>query len=150
MSMAFSRQKYWGSLPFSPPGDLPNRRVEPTSLLSPAAAGRFFTTELPEKPIYWALHTYLVLGTLKSPVFRHIRLRPELVCGDLTMERIRVTACSSLRNPLLWLWFPELDCLAVRYSLQVMSLPGLVDWIQGLCQLRHMRASLRELGDTCM
>ena len=31
-------------LPFPTPGDLPNPGIEPTSLLSPALAGVFFTT----------------------------------------------------------------------------------------------------------
>ena len=33
----------WVASP-SPPGDLPNPGIEPTSLRSPALAGRFFTT----------------------------------------------------------------------------------------------------------
>ena len=40
-SMGFFRQEYWSRLPFSPPGYLPSRRIEPAS---PALAGRFFTT----------------------------------------------------------------------------------------------------------
>ena len=44
MSMGFSRQEYWSELPCSPPGNLPNPGIEPSSLMSPALAGRFFTT----------------------------------------------------------------------------------------------------------
>ena len=44
LSMGFSRQEYWSELPLAPPGDLPNPGMEPTSLLSPALAGGFFTT----------------------------------------------------------------------------------------------------------
>ena len=44
LSMAFSRQKYWSGLPCPPPGDLPEPGVKPTSLTSPAQAGRLFTT----------------------------------------------------------------------------------------------------------
>ena len=44
LSMRFSRQEYWSGLPFPPPGDLPDAGVEPTSLMSPARAGGFFTT----------------------------------------------------------------------------------------------------------
>ena len=36
LSMGFPRQKYWSGLPFPPPGDLPDSRTEPTSLVSPA------------------------------------------------------------------------------------------------------------------
>ena len=42
--MGFSRQEYWSGLPFPSPGDLPDPGIEPTSLLSPALAGGFFTT----------------------------------------------------------------------------------------------------------
>ena len=44
LSMEFSRQKYWCGLPVSPPGDLPNTGIEPTSLASPALAGIFLTS----------------------------------------------------------------------------------------------------------
>ena len=37
-SMGLYRQEYWSGLPFPPPGDLPNPRVEP---LSPVSAGGF-------------------------------------------------------------------------------------------------------------
>ena len=50
LPMEFSRQKYWSRLPFPPPGDLPGPGMEPASPRSPALAGRFFTTELREKP----------------------------------------------------------------------------------------------------
>ena len=44
LSMGFPRQEYWSGLPCPPPGDLPDPGIEPTSLTSPALAGRFFTT----------------------------------------------------------------------------------------------------------
>ena len=42
--MGFSRQEYWSGLPCPSPGDLPNLGIEP--LMSPALAGRFFTTSV--------------------------------------------------------------------------------------------------------
>ena len=42
--MGFSGQEYWHGLPFPPAGDLPDAGIEPVSLMSPAFAGRFFTT----------------------------------------------------------------------------------------------------------
>ena len=45
LSMGFSREEYWSGLPFSPPEDLPDPGIEPTSLVSPALAGGFSTTE---------------------------------------------------------------------------------------------------------
>ena len=44
LSMGFFRQEYWSGLPFPPPEDLPNAEVEPESPVSPALAGKFFTT----------------------------------------------------------------------------------------------------------
>ena len=42
--MGFSRQEDWSGLLCPPPGDLPHPGIKPVSLLSPALAGRFFTT----------------------------------------------------------------------------------------------------------
>ena len=43
--MEFSRQEDWSGLPFPTPGDLPDQGIESTSLVSPALADGFFTTE---------------------------------------------------------------------------------------------------------
>ena len=42
--MGFSRQEYCIRSSFPSPGNLPNPRIEPKSLVSPALAGGFFTT----------------------------------------------------------------------------------------------------------
>ena len=44
LSMGCSRQEYWSGLPCPPPGDLHNPEIKPSSLVSPALAGVFFTT----------------------------------------------------------------------------------------------------------
>ena len=44
LSLGFSRQQYQSGLPCPSPGYLPDPRIKPTSLTSPALAGRFFTT----------------------------------------------------------------------------------------------------------
>ena len=44
------RQEYWGGLLFPSSGDLLDPGIEPMSLVSPALAGGFFTTEPPGKP----------------------------------------------------------------------------------------------------
>ena len=49
LSMETSRQDYWSGLPFPTPGDFPDPGIKPTSLVSPALAGRFFTTAPPGK-----------------------------------------------------------------------------------------------------
>ena len=47
LSMGFPRQEYWSRLPFPSAGDLPDPGIEP---MFPVLAGRFFTTEPPERP----------------------------------------------------------------------------------------------------
>ena len=42
--MGFPRQEDWSGLPSPPPGNLPHLGIEFTSLMSPALAGIFFTT----------------------------------------------------------------------------------------------------------
>ena len=44
LSLGFSRHEYWSGLPCPPSGDLPNPGIELMSLMSPALAGGFFTT----------------------------------------------------------------------------------------------------------
>jgi len=45
LSMGFFRQEYWSGLPFPSPGHLPHPGIELVSLMSPALAGGFFTTD---------------------------------------------------------------------------------------------------------
>ena len=44
LSMGFSRQEYWSEWPCPLPRDLPDPGIKFASLMSPALAGRFFTT----------------------------------------------------------------------------------------------------------
>ena len=55
LSMGFPRQEYWSQLPYPPPGDLPDPRIETVSPVAAALASGlffffFFTTEPPGKP----------------------------------------------------------------------------------------------------
>ena len=50
LSFGFSRQEHWSGLPFPAPGDLPDPGIKPTSLVSPALAGKFFTVAYWEAP----------------------------------------------------------------------------------------------------
>ena len=68
--MGFSRQKYWSGLPFPPPGDLPHPGTEPTSLVSPALAGEFFTTSAP-----WEAQTFCIQNLHLSLCSRKSDLR---------------------------------------------------------------------------
>ena len=59
--MQFFRQEHWSRAPGLPPGDLPDPGIEPTSLLSPAFAGRFFTT----RATWEAYHTLQGIANLE-------------------------------------------------------------------------------------
>ena len=52
-SMGFFRQEYWSGLSCPPPEDLPYPGIELPSLLSPALAGRFFTTSITWEAQYY-------------------------------------------------------------------------------------------------
>ena len=44
LSMNISRQEYWSRVPFPPPGNFPDSRIDPTSLV--LAGGLFFSTSV--------------------------------------------------------------------------------------------------------
>ena len=48
-----SRQAYWYRVPFPTPGNLPDPRIKPASLVSPALTGRFFTTSPTWEALYF-------------------------------------------------------------------------------------------------
>ena len=50
LSMGFSRQEYWSGLPCTPPGDLPDPGVKPTSLMSSALSDASLPLAPPGKP----------------------------------------------------------------------------------------------------
>ena len=53
LSMRFPSQEYWSGLPFPTPGDLADLGIEPVFLVTPALAGRFFTSNT-----IWEAHSY--------------------------------------------------------------------------------------------
>ena len=55
LSMEFSRREYWNGLQFHSPGDLADLETEHVSFMSPALAGRFFTTSTT-----WEASDYLI------------------------------------------------------------------------------------------
>ena len=72
--MRFLRQEYWSGLPFPSPENFPGPGLEPVFPASLTLAGRFFTTETPEKPlvthIYESIlqrkHQTRVMGSKKN------------------------------------------------------------------------------------
>ena len=62
LSMGFSRQEFWSRLPCPSPGDLPDPGTEPSSLISPALVGRFFTISITREASPTYLFMWLSLG----------------------------------------------------------------------------------------
>ena len=69
LAKEFSRQEQQSRLPYPSPGDVPNPGIKPVSSVSPALAGRFFTTEPPGKP-----HVYLYSCVKNDPKMRYEKL----------------------------------------------------------------------------
>ena len=56
LSLGISRQECWSGLPCPPSRDLPDPGIKPTSLMSPALAGRFFTISTTwEAQLFWRI-----------------------------------------------------------------------------------------------
>ena len=60
LSMGFSKQEYWSGLPCPPPGDLPDPGIKPRSFMSPALAGRFFTTGATWEALPWLCYSVIL------------------------------------------------------------------------------------------
>ena len=74
LTMGFPRQEYWSWLPFPSPVDLPNPKIEPVSLVSPALASRFFTTSTTQEA-----SRQLYFNTNKQEVTAYILLENVLI-----------------------------------------------------------------------
>ena len=93
LSMGFPRQN-WSGLPFPPPRDLPGPGIDPSSLISPALAGRFFTTEPPG---------FLGATMLKIYTYVHGYLTNVSHSVDVWVMRVDTTAVFSL-HLIPWIW----------------------------------------------
>ena len=89
LSMGFSRQEYWSGFPFPPPGILPGSGMELTSPASPAAAGRFFTTEPAGKPVLFHSASQMLYNFLTPCMLSLLDLNP---CGDRAMYTMSTTS----------------------------------------------------------
>ena len=65
LSIEFSMQEYESGLPFLPPGDLSNSRIQPRPSASPELAGRFFATAITED------HIYIIQSPYYQPIWEH-------------------------------------------------------------------------------
>ena len=79
LSTGFSRQEYWSGLPFPSPGDIPDKGIKSSSLVSLMSqlAYGFFTAEPPWKPyLYPSVQSSrsVVSNSLLSHGLQHTRL----------------------------------------------------------------------------
>ena len=82
LSMGLSKQENWSGLSCSPPGDLPDPGMEPRPLISPALAGRFFTTSAT-----WEALFTTPMRTKTEEAHRHFRHMQDLKKTPQTYER---------------------------------------------------------------
>ena len=78
ISMEFSRQEYWSGLPFSSPGDLPDRDQIHISCVS-CIASRFFTI------LVWALNLMIVV-VVQSPSFVQLFVSPWTAAHQVSLS----------------------------------------------------------------
>ena len=103
VSMVFSRQEQRNGLPCPPPRDLPDPGMEPTSLLSPALAGRFLTTSST-----WEALIQLSVEKRGSLLCSSVdKLQPQrLGCRGSDSRRESLQVSSRRQNPRK-VWHPE-------------------------------------------
>ena len=75
LSVGFLRQEYLSELPRPSPGDLPNPRIEPASVASPALTDMFFTTSTTWK----SPSSYVLVLTFFHFVATPLRVVPAFV-----------------------------------------------------------------------
>ena len=134
LSMGFSRQEYWSGLPCPPPGDLPNPGIEPVSLMSPALAGRFFTTSTTWDALQYCIWAIKFLSSkhkakcfLFFTYYRHTTLTPRItfrveVCKDaINSSYLCFDICLLVGGLLLRTFFKTklLDCNVSSYQITI-------------------------------
>jgi len=135
LSMGFSRQEYWGGLPFPPPRDLPDLGIEPACLMSPALAGGFFITRAPwstpRLALFQSLVTFPFFDRSIRNVFLFLLIRAGEYCvvlvfffkfifgrpGSSLLHRGLLQLCQA--GCTCWLWCPgfslrRLPCSGAR------------------------------------
>ena len=112
LSTGFSRQEYWSGLPCSPPGDLPDPGIEPTSLMS-ALAGEFFTTS----------------ATWEAPPENHSLEMTNSFCFG-AIPPLHLKFLQNVLEQVFWFFFPKLPVIG-RISRNIPR--GQLFWVKLLC-----------------
>ena len=100
LSIGLFQQEYWSGLPFPSPEDLPNPKIELTSLATPALTDRFFiisaTWEAQFSYIqftYWRTACFQVLVVMNKVHNKHAR---EGFCADINLLDLTARVCLAL------------------------------------------------------
>ena len=120
--MEFSRHEYWSELPFPSPGDLPDPGIESGDQISPALAGRFFTTSItiisdwdcPKQEIF-----KLIIKNKKNSGFSYnvdANVAMVLVGGDLRRQAWAFFAINHSNPPLAQAGSTIYTCLVSIFS----------------------------------
>ena len=146
-SVGFSSQEYWSELPCPPPGDLPDPGIEHISLMSPALAGRFFTTSATWKAhIVQCIIFFISLATHSNVLVWRIPGTEE-PGGLPSVGSHRVghdwsdLAAAAAKNNLLWepgrFSSEILECLPVHKQIGTFYVCSLVLSSEGRDQVPH-------------
>ena len=114
LSMKFSRQQYWSGLSFPTPTNLPDSRIEITSLVILCWQVDVFTTEPPGKPCFITavllshlfsvpafLYSFKIITEACSKASTVARLRPQIGLGQNVFSYVKkaVPGSFSLETP---------------------------------------------------
>ena len=94
LSMGFSRQEHWSGFLCPSPGNIPTSGIGPTSLVSPALAGGFFTTST----------TYL-----QEALYCHREYQKDIYSGLRFNKIIHFVSSRSSSSETCMVFFPSLS-----------------------------------------
>ena len=106
--MGVSRQEYWSELSCPSRGDLSDPQTEPVSLMSPALAGRFFTTGITWEAL-WYIYTIKYYSATKRNEFESvavswINLEPVIQSEVSQKEKYKYRILTYIWNPEKQYW----------------------------------------------
>ena len=126
LSIEFPRQEHWSGLTFPSLRDLPDAGIEPASLVSPALAGRFFTTRTT-----WEAHV------LQPKMPYHTA---ETSCASTTTWRSQMNECLKRRRQCKGDYGIEVPSIYPPDPVSILSTS--VCFLRGVCLAGTWRAAL--------
>ena len=121
LSMGFSRQEYWSGLPCPAPGNLPDPGIKPSFLMSPALAGRFFTTSATREARSFLVGSLNVWASLVVQIVKNLLIMQEARVRSLSWEDPLEKGMAPHSSTLAWKipWMEEPDRWQSMGSLRV-------------------------------